>query len=79
VKIEAMVDEARLAASEREDHAANLERAIALGHVKRQPSDVSMLRMRFPTMRAAVRALQLIAAWRAHLPAEFVAEVEKAP
>jgi hypothetical protein len=74
-----LIDEAALCAKEREDHATNLERAIGLGHVKRQPSDVAMMRRRFPAMRAGLRALELIAAWGGRLPAEFIAEVEREP
>ena len=74
-----MVEEATLEATEREQWAANLERSIALGHVKRPIADVERMRTRFPTMRAGVRALKLLAAWRGRLPAEFIAEVEKAP
>jgi hypothetical protein len=79
MKIAELIDEAALDAMEREQWAANLERSIAFGHVKRPLSDVTLMRSRFPAMRAIVRALKLIAAWRDKLPAEFVAEIERAP
>jgi hypothetical protein len=69
-------DEAALCAREREDHAANLERAILLGHVKRPIGEVAMMRSRHPAMRAVVRTLRLTLAWRDRLPPEFIAELE---
>lgn len=76
MKIEAMVDEAAQEAIERDQWAANLERAIAHGHVKRPIADVERMRSRHPAMRAVLRALKLLAAWRDRLPAEFIAEIE---
>jgi hypothetical protein len=79
MKIAELIDEAALEAMEREQWAANLERSIAFGHVKRPLSDVTMMRSRFPAMRAIVRALKLLAVWRDKLPEEFIAEIERAP
>jgi hypothetical protein len=76
VKLERMIDEAALLVRECEDHATNLERAIAHGHVKRPIADVERMHGRHPAMRAGARALKLIAVWRERLPAEFIAEVE---
>ncbi len=76
MKIAELVDEAALICRERDDHAANLERAILAGHVKRPIADVAMMRSRHPAMRAVARALQLMSVWRDRLPQEFVAEVE---
>lgn len=72
MKIAAIVDEAALLTRECEDHATNLERAIALGHVER-------MRARHPALRAVARAVKSLAAWRDKLPAEFIAEVEREP
>ncbi len=77
MRIAELADEARLVATEREQHAANLERAILAGHVKRPIAEVSAMRSRHPTMRAAARALRLMLAWRDRLPSEFIAEVER--
>ena len=79
MKLDAIVDEAALLMRECEDHATNLERAIALGHVKRPIADVERMRARHPALRAVARALKLLAARRDKLPAEFVAEVEREP
>lgn len=76
MRISELVDEATLIAREREDHAANLERAITLGHSKRPIADVGMMRSRHPAMRAVARALTLTLAWRERLPPEFIAEME---
>lgn len=76
MKIRELADEAKLVSREREDHAANLERAIVLGHVKRPLADVSMMRSRHPALRAVARAMALMAIWRDRLPPEFIAEVE---
>ncbi|MGD0564518.1 MAG: hypothetical protein ABSA66_15685 [Roseiarcus sp.] len=72
-----LADEAQLISTEREQHAANLERAILAGHVKRPIADVGMMRSRHPAMRAVARALKLMLAWRERLPSEFIAEVER--
>jgi hypothetical protein len=79
VRLDELADEIALDTLEREQHAANLERAILAGHVKRDLADVRMMRSRHPRARAAARALKLIAAWRERLPAEFIAEVEREP
>lgn len=77
MRIEDMASEAQLCAIERADHADNLERAIAQGHVKRPFSDVQIMRGRHPAMRAGARALRLLVEWRERLPAEFIASVEE--
>ena len=79
MRLNDLADEIALDTLEREQHAANLERAILAGHVKRDLADVRMMRSRHPRARAAARALKLIAAWRDKLPAEFIAEVEREP
>ena len=76
MKISELVDEASLNATEREDHAANLERAILAGHNKRPIAEVTMMRSRHPAMRGVARALALLRDWRDRLPREFIAEIE---
>ena len=79
MRLDQLVDEIALDTLEREQHAANLERAILAGHVKRDLADGRMMRSRHPRARAAARALKLLAAWRDKLPAEFIAEIEGEP
>ena len=72
-----MIGEADLDLRERVQWANNLERAILVGHVKREPAEVRLMRMRHPGMAAVVRALEAIDRWRDRLPPEFIAELER--
>ena len=76
MKLQALIDEARLAYCERRDWADNLENAIRHGHSKRPLSDVLQMRSRLGAKLALVEALGVLAAWRSRLPAEFLDELE---
>ncbi|MGD0640273.1 MAG: hypothetical protein ABSC22_05950 [Roseiarcus sp.] len=79
MRIADLADEAQLISREREDHAANLERAILAGHSKRPLAEVQGMRSRHAAMRAVARALRLTETWRDRLPEEFIAEIEGEP
>jgi hypothetical protein len=79
MKLQALIDEARLSYSERRDWANNLERAIHQGHSKRPFSDVLQLRARLDAKLALVRALGVIAARRGELPEDLILELEADP
>jgi hypothetical protein len=61
MRLSDLADEIALDTLEREQHAANLERAILAGHVKRDLADVRMMRLRHPRARAG-RAAKAIGA-----------------
>lgn len=77
--LRAMAEEIGLEYRERVDWANALERAILMGHVKRNPADVHLMRSRHPTALAAVAAFEALLRWRDRLPAEFLAEIERDP
>jgi hypothetical protein len=77
--IKELADELGLQYRERVDWANNLERSILMGHVKRNPLDVALMRSRHPAALAAWRALQAIERWRDRLPEELIAELERDP
>ncbi len=74
-----MIGEAELDLRERVQWANNLERAILMGHVKREVAEVRLMRMRHPDMAAVVRALEAVDRWRDRLPPEFIADLERDP
>ena len=72
-----ILDEMRLRYRTTLEQADRLEQSILKGHVKRQLSDVEIIRRSFPAFLAACMVVRAVHDWRDRLPPEFIELVEQ--